>query len=349
MNSVWKSTEITKRNILVTGGGGFLGSAIVKLLVHKGNIVYSFSRGYYPELSALGVEQLRGDIVNENQVFSACKGRDIVFHVAAKAGIWGKYKDYHRTNVIGTQHVISACRSNAVPFLVYTSSPAVVFNGKDVEGITESAPYSNQFHAHYAKTKALAEQAVVKASGKGLCTIILRPHLIWGPGDTHLVPRIISRAQSLLKVGAGKNLVDTTYIDNAAEAHILAADQLMKNPALSGRIYFISQGEPVLLWEMINHILKAAGLAPVTRSISPSVAWWTGLILETLYGILGISREPKMTRFLSEELATSHWFDISAARRDLGYSPKISINEGLERLEAWLKTSESIKASSRLE
>ena len=336
MNSPRKYTETTPKNILVTGGGGFLGSAIVKLLINRGDRVTSFSRGFYPELAALGVEQIQGDIGNKQQVLFACKNRELVFHVAAKAGVWGKYDDYYRTNVMGTQNIISACKSNAIPSLVYTSSPAVVFNGKDMEGINESAPYADRFHSHYARTKALAEQTVVGASDNGLNTITLRPHLIWGPGDNHLVPRIISRARSLYKVGTGENLVDTTYIDNAAEAHLLAADRLIRNPALSGRVYFISQGEPVLLWDMINHILKAGGLDPVTRSMPKAVAWWIGLVLETVYIILHISTEPKMTRFLSEELSTSHWFDISAAKKDLGYSPKVSIKEGLKHLEAWL-------------
>lgn len=326
-----------QRKVLVTGGGGFLGGAIVRLLVERGDHVHSFSRCFYPELESMGVEQLQGDICDKVAVESACKGIDLVFHVAAKAGVWGDYCEYYKTNVIGTQNVIAACRKHNVSRLVYTGSPSVVFNGKDMEGVDESVPYSDRFHTHYPKTKALAEQDVVKAASKSLRIIILRPHLIWGPKDNHLVPRIIARAKQLVRVGNGQNLVDTTYVDNAAEAHILAADRLEGDHKLSGNIYFISQDDPVPLWDMINNILKAAGLAPVRRSIPKKMAWLIGAVLEFFYKIFNISGEPKMTRFIADELATAHWFDINAAKKDLGYVPRVSTKEGLRRLEDWLR------------
>lgn len=324
--------------VLVTGGGGFLGGAIVRQLVERGDRVTSFSRRFYPELTSYGVEQIRGDISDKTAVELACKGMDLVFHVAAKPGVWGDYSDYYRTNVIGTQNVIAACKRHGVPRLVYTSSPSVVFNGKDMEGVNESVRYPDKFHTHYPKTKAIGEQSVIAAANAAeLKTIILRPHLIWGPRDNHLVPRIIERANRLVKVGNGKNLVDTIYIDNAADAHILAADALGKNPELSGKVYFISQNAPVPLWDMVDDILKAAGLAPVQKSVPRRMAWLIGALLEFIYKTFNISGEPQMTRFLADELSTSHWFDISAAKKDLGYVPKISIEEGLSRLENWLQ------------
>lgn len=322
---------------LVTGGGGFLGGAIVRLLQQRGDAVRSFSRSVYAELEALGVEQIQGDISDQNAVEQAVKGMDLVFHVAAKAGIWGDYPEYYQTNVTGTRNVISACFKHRVTRLVYTSSPSVVFNGTDMEGVDESAPYPAEFHAHYPKTKALAEQLVVDAAGKGLLTIILRPHLIWGPRDSHFVPRIIKRAKRLVRVGNGRNLVDTIFIDNAAEAHVAAADRLEINPGLSGKIYFISQDEPIPVWDIINGILKAAGLEPVRRSIPHKMAWLIGALLECVYKIFYLEGEPQMTRFLADELATAHWFDISAAKRDFGYTPRISTKEGLRRLEHWLQ------------
>jgi nucleoside-diphosphate-sugar epimerase len=222
---------------------------------------------------------------------------------------------------------------------VYTSSASVIFDGTDMEGVDESVPYPKRFQAHYQKTKAIAEKNVVIASGNDLRTIILRVHLIWGPRDNSLVPRIISRAKRLRIIGNGKNLIDTIYIDDAARAHLLAADKLDENPKLSGNIYFISQGEPVPLWDMVNRILKAAGLAPVKRSIPRRVAWLIGAFLEFAHKSFNIKSEPQMTRFLADELATSHWFDISAAKRDLGYKPTVSMEEGLHRLEVWLKES----------
>jgi nucleoside-diphosphate-sugar epimerase len=322
---------------LVTGGGGFLGGAIVRLLQKRGEDVRSFSRSFYAELETLGVEQIQGDISDQHAVEQAVEGMDLVYHVAAKPGIWGDYSEYYQTNVIGTGNVISACLKHKVARLVHTSSPSVIFDGTDMEGIDESAPYPDRYHTHYPKTKALAEQMVVKSAGDGLASIILRPHLIWGPRDKHFVPRIIERAKRLVKVGDGRNLVDTIYIDNAAEAHLMAADRLESNPELSGKIYFISQNEPIPVWDMVNAILKAAGLGPVRKSIPHRMAWLVGLLLELVYKCFNLNGEPQMTRFLADELATAHWFDISAAKKDLGYVPRVSTEEGLRRLEHWLK------------
>ncbi len=330
-------TNKSLHKVLVTGGGGFLGGAIVKQLVDRGKDVRSFSRNFYPELAQLGVEQIQGDIVDKTAVEQACKGVELVFHVAAKPGVWGNYADYYPTNVMGTQHVIDACKKHGVLRLVFTSSPSVVFDGTDMEGVDESVPYPEKFHAHYPKTKAMAEQLVIKAADKDLMTITLRPHLIWGPKDNHLVPRIIERAGRLVRVGSGKNLVDTIYIDNAAEAHVLAADRLKENPGLSGKVYFISQDNPVPLWDMVNDILKTAGHPPVKRAIPRKIAWLMGALFEVVFKMFRIRGEPQMTRFLADELATAHWFDIRAARKDLGYAPTVSIKEGLSRLEQWLQ------------
>ncbi len=333
--------------ILVTGGGGFLGSAIIKRLVKQGVSVASFSRNQHAELTSLNVPQIQGDISDPGAVEQSVRGKDVVFHVAAKPGVWGAYRDYYLPNVVGAQNVIDACLKHGVGRLIYTSSPSVVFDGSNMEGVDETMPYPRRFHSYYPQTKALAEQAVVHASCAELKTIILRPHLIWGPGDNHLVPRIIARASQLRQVGNGKNKVDTIYIDNAADAHILAAEKLAANAALSGHIYFISQGEPVLLWEMINAILNAADLPPVQKTVSHRTAWMIGAFLEIVYKSFKIVREPRMTRFVANELATSHWFDISAARRDLDYTPQVNTQEGLERLAVWLKTNPTLPYINR--
>jgi nucleoside-diphosphate-sugar epimerase len=324
---------------LVTGGGGFLGGAIVRRLVERGDRVRSLARGRYPELDALGVEQHQGDVADATAVRRAAAGCDVVFHVAAKAGVWGRYEDYHRANFVGTENVVAACRARGVSGLVYTSSPSVVFDGRDQEGINESAPYPTHFAAHYPNTKALAEQLVLAANGPALATVALRPHLIWGPGDNHLVPRILERGRAgkLRRIGTANKLIDTTYIDNAADAHLLAADRLAPGSPIAGKAYFISQGEPVPLWDMVNRILAAGGVAPVTRSVPVSVAYLAGWCCEMLYGVLRRHDEPPMTRFVARELSTAHWFDISAAKRDLGYVPRVSLDEGLRRLAAWLR------------
>jgi len=324
-------------NVLVTGGGGFLGRAIVKRLIEKGSRVTSFSRNSYPELDRMHVNQIKGDISDSKAVEKACRGMDLVFHTAALPGVWGKYSDYHDTNVTGTENIIAACLRNRVSRLIHTSSPSVVFNGRDMEGVDESVPHAARFHTHYPRTKALAEKAVLAAVSRDFRAIILRPHLIWGPGDNHLVPRILDRANRLRIVGSGKNRVDTIYIDNAALAHILAAEKLACNPELSGRVYFISQDEPVPLWEMVNRILAAGGKKPITGKVPFQVAWIAGALLELFYKTFGINGEPLMTRFVANELSTSHWFDISAAKRDLGYVPEVSTAMGLERLEKRLR------------
>jgi len=330
-------TQTIPENILVTGGGGFLGKAIVKRLIKKGCRVSSFSRKSYPELDRLQVNQIKGDLCNSKAVEEACRGMDLVFHVAALPGVWGKYSDYYDTNVIGTENIITACRKHKVSRLIHTSSPSVVFNGKDMEGVHESVPHAARHTTHYPKTKALAEKAVLAASSGDLKVIILRPHLIWGPGDNHLVPRILDRAGRLRIVGNGKNIVDTIYIDNAALAHILAAEKLACNPDLSGRVYFISQDEPIFLWEMVNSILAAGGKKPITRKVPFRIAWIAGALLEFFYKTFRIDGEPMMTRFVANELSTSHWFDISAAKQDLDYVPEISTAQGLERLKKWLR------------
>ncbi len=325
-----------KQKILVTGGGGFLGSAIIRKLIQRGEQVWSFSRKSYSELEALGVKQIQGDLADRALVENTFKGVDVVFHAAAKPGVWGTYDEYYRPNVLGTQNVIHACKVNRIQALIHTSSPSVIFTGKNMEGMDESIPYPEKFHTHYTKTKAMAEQDVRAAAKEGLNVIILRPHLIWGPGDPHLVPRVIARSRKLVRVGRQNNLVDTIYIDNAADAHILAADKLVANPSLSGNIYFISQDNPIPMWDMINGILNAGGLAPVTKTMPLWSVWLIGALLEFMYTVFRFSGEPKMTRFVANELGTAHWFDISAVKKDLGYKPNVSIEEGLRLLKEWL-------------
>jgi 2-alkyl-3-oxoalkanoate reductase len=331
-------------NALVTGGGGFLGGALVRRLLERGNKVRSFSRGNYPVLQALGVETLQGSLADPEAVGRAACGCDVLFHVAAKAEMWGTRRSFEEANVLGTRHAIDACRRHGVGRLVFTSSPSVVFDGKDQEGVDESAPYPDRFLAHYPRTKAESEHLVLKANGNDLATVALRPHLIWGPGDTHLVAHIISRAKSgkLRFIGGGENLIDTTYIDNAVEAHLLAAERLGSDPLpgakpIDGRAFFITNDEPLPLRDVVNMILKAAGIAPVERTVPVPIALFLGHLLEMAYRILPLRGEPLLTRFVVKELSTAHWFDISAARRDLGYAPSVSLREGAECLRAWFE------------
>ena len=327
------------RPVLVTGGGGFLGSAIVGLLRERGLPVRSLSRGRYERLDSLGADQIQGDIADADAVSRAVEGCQAVFHVAAKAGLWGPEEEYRRINVGGTENVISACRDHGVRKLIHTSSPSVVFHGEDLEGIDESAPYADRYEAAYPETKAISEKLVIRANDQGFATVVLRPHLIWGPGDNNILPRIYDRARAgrLFRIGRKNPLIDLTYIDNAAEAHLLAADRLDVGSPISGKVYFIAQGQPVPLWDMVDRFLDIAHLPPVRRTVPRSLAIGLGWLLEVGFQALRLPGEPRMTRFLARELSTAHWYDLTAARRDLGYAPSVSIEEGLRRLAASLQ------------
>ncbi len=324
------------KRALVTGSGGFLGKAIAARLLERGVEVVGVNRGEYPDLVELGVDQRQGDLSAPATALAAAEGCDTVFHVAAKAGVWGDYNSYASANITATEHVIAACEAHGIQRLIYTSTPSVIHSGGDVEGIDESAPYPEHFHTHYPATKAIAERLVLSAATDEFLTVALRPHLIWGPGDNHLTPRIIDRAGAgkLAFVGDGSNLVDSVYIDNAADAHINAADALKPGAPCVGRPYFITNDEPLEIRDLVNRIVGAAGLEPVTKTVPPGIAFAVGALLEFIYGITGRLDEPPMTRFVAKQLSTAHWYDISGARRDLGYEPKVTVAEGIEKLAA---------------
>lgn len=323
--------------VLVTGGGGFLGGALVRALLDRGFQVRSFARGAYPDLERRGVRVLRGDLADADAVEAAAADCEAVFHVAAKAGIWGSDADFEAANVLGTRHILAACRKHGVGKLIYTSTPSVVQTAQGCEGLDESQPYPETHMTAYGRTKARAEREVMAASDDALATVSLRPRLIWGPGDTQLLPRLVQRAQAgrLRKVGKADPLVDSLYIDNAVHAHLLAFERLHPGAACAGRAYFVTQGEPTPMYGLINRMLAAAGQPPVTRTIPPSLAWAAGCLLEPTWTLLRLHGEPPMTRFLARQLSTPNWFDISAIRRDLGYAPLVSIDDGLQELARW--------------
>lgn len=323
--------------ILVTGGGGFLGRALCRGLVQRGHEVVSFNRGLYPVLETLGVRQLRGDLADRDAVVAAAAGCEAVFHNAAKAGAWGDYDSYHRANVVGTDNVLAACRTHAVDRLVYTSTPSVTHRATHpvAGGTADDVPYGEDFKAAYAATKTMAEKAVLAANDADLATVALRPRLIWGPGDNQLLPRLVERARAgrLRFVGNGDNVIDTTYIDNAAQAHFDAFDHLAPGAACAGRAYFISNGEPKTVRETVNGLLRAAGAPEVDKTIPFGVAYALGAACEAAWTLLPLRGEPPMTRFLAEQLSTTHWYDMLPARRDFGYRPRVSFHDGLTQLK----------------
>ncbi|KAA1257929.1 3 beta-hydroxysteroid dehydrogenase/Delta 5--_4-isomerase [Rubripirellula obstinata] len=322
--------------VLVTGCGGFLGSEIVRQLIGRGDQVVGVSRGDYPKLAALGMIPVRGDLAERDFVRSAIRDIDAVVHTAAVAGVWGPASYYERNNKVATDHVIEACQGSGIGSLVFTSSPSVTFSGDHQRNVDEREPYPDHWLCHYPRTKALAEQAVLAADKPGgLRTVSLRPHLIWGNGDPHLLPRIVARAKSgrLRIVGDGTNRVDTVHVVNAAAAHLDALDTLTQSTnQAAGRAYFIAQDEPVNCWDWIAQICQIAGVAPPNKKISFSAAFRLGSVLEAAYRITGRKSEPPMTRFVAAQLAKDHYFDISAAKERLGYRVRVSMAEGLDQL-----------------
>jgi nucleoside-diphosphate-sugar epimerase len=332
---------------LVTGGGGFLGGAVVDALLARGDEVTSLARGDYPALRERGVTTVRGDLTDLGTARTAVAGCDVVLHVAARAGIRGSAAQFRHSNVEGTRVLLAACREAGIGRLVFTSTPSVVHTGGDIDGGDESLPYATHFDSAYPETKAEAERLVLAANGPDLATVALRPHLVWGPGDTQLVPRILDRARSgrLRFVGDGTAIIDTTYVDDAARAHLDAADRLAPGADCAGRPYFITSGDPRPVHELVNGIVVAGGLEPVHGTVPLPVAVAAGAAVETVWRVLervpglGDVGDPPMTRFLARQLATAHWFDISAARRDLGYVPQVPLDEGFVRLAASLRAS----------
>lgn len=320
--------------VLVTGGGGFLGSAICRQLLARGDDVIAYQRSVAVELEELGIRVVRGDINDAKLLNATVQGVDAIIHTAAKAGLSVNYDDYFAANVSGTQIVLDACRNHGVRKLVFTSSPSVTHGDGDIEGGDESLPYPETYSSPYPQTKARSEQMVMAANGADLHTVSLRPHLIWGPGDNHLLPKLIERAKSgKLRLPGPDKLIDSIYVDNAARAHLLALDKLDTQPEIvGGKTYFISNDEPVTQARIIGGLLKAAGVKVDIQAISPRLAIAAGTLIETGWKLFGLKSEPPLTRWSAEHLSTAHWYDISAAKRDLGYSADISISDGLEIL-----------------
>lgn len=324
---------------LVTGGGGFLGRYIVEQLLARGDEVTVFARGAYPELAELGAKQIQGDLQHRDDVVKACAGLDAVFHVAAKAGYWGTWESFYRPNVTGAENIIAGCREHGVGKLIFTSTPSVVANNQSRAGADESLPYPETYESYYPQTKAIAEQMVTQANGDGLLTVSLRPHIVYGPRDIHIIPRLVDRARAgkLIQVGDGTNKIDVTYVEDAAQAHLLAADALEPGSAVAGSVYFISQDQPVALWPWVNDLFRRLDVPPVTKKIPLSLARTLGGAMEWAYRTFNLKGEPRLTRFLANELALSHYYDISRAKQDFGYRPQVTMEESVQRTVAYFK------------
>ena len=325
---------------LITGGGGFLGSKLAELLLEQGRQVTVMARNTYPQLEKAGAKSVVCDLCDPVRVAEVVKGVDIVFHVAAKAGYWGPLESYRAVNVDGTRNVIDACRKNGIKRLVYTSTPSVVGYAQEVENGSPELPYADHHESPYPQTKAEAERLVCEANGSDLATVSLRPHLIIGPEDNNLMPRIVTRAADgkLPIVGDGSNRVDLTYVDNAAWGHIDAAEALTSASAkCAGKAYFVSNDEPVVFWDWLNALLRELGLPEVRKRVSLTTARALGTTLEFAWNTFRLNGEPRLTRFLASAFARSHWYDMTPAKQDFGYQIRVPMAQATQRTADWLR------------
>ena len=329
---------------LVTGGGGFLGLEIVRRLRARGDEVVSYSRTKHPAVEQSGAQSVQGNLTDELQLAEAMRGCDGVFHVAAKAGIWGSKADYAHTNIAGTLSVVRAVRAAGISKLVHTSSPSVCFDGRDHLEADNRLPLaletlSKQSISAYAWSKAEAEQLVQAAHGPELTTVILRPHLIFGHGDPHLLPRVAMRAQrrKLFAVGTRTNRVSLCHVTNAAHAHVQAMDRLHPAAAHAGQAYFINQTESVCLWDWLDQLCRELHW-PTSRGPIPLwLARSAGALAETCWSGLGLRGEPPITRFTAMQLALSHTYSMMPAQRDFGYQEQVDLAAATADAVRWLR------------
>ncbi len=325
--------KLTK--VLVTGAGGFLGSYIVRDLQAQGKYeIYSFSRSKYKNLDELGVIQKQGDLACYEDVEAALSGMDAVIHTASMVGMWGHYSDFYKTNVTGTENIIRACKKHHISKCVYTSTPSVAFGNESLCGVDESTEYPERYLSMYAETKAMAEKMMLMANSAHFSTVAIRPHLIFGPGDMNLVPRVVEAAKAgrLKIVGDGENLVDVTYVENASMVHVMALENLSPESPIAGKAYFLGQG-PIKLWEFTNELLVRSGLKPLTKKIPFKLAYFIGFMIEMVLRLIGkFDIHPPMTRFVALQLGKSHYYSHHNLERDLGFKPKYSIEQGLDKL-----------------
>jgi nucleoside-diphosphate-sugar epimerase len=320
--------------VLVTGGSGFLGGRVIELLLEDGREVRAYSRRPLPGLEAKGAQVVLGGFGDADRLAAAMEGAGAVVHCAGRTGVWGPLEPFLESNTRGAERMLEAARRSDPKIFIYTSSPSVAADKGGLEGADEDAPYVTSRRHGYPYSKMLAEKAVLAAGSPGFRTLALRPHLIWGPGDPHFLPRIFRlEARGRLRiVSGGPYLASHTFIDNAANAHLLALRALESGTAASGKSFFIAEPKPMDVWELINRILACGGRPPVTKTAPRFLLKAYGAVCELLWRALPLKGEPPMTSFTAGHLSSSHWFDIGRAERLLGYRPKVRLEDAFRLL-----------------
>ena len=318
--------------VLVTGATSLLGRSLVERLVGRGDEVSVLQR--HP--SGLAVTEYLGDIADQYVVAASVTGADAVVHLAARVAVTGPWEAFEAVNVHGTQNIVEAARAASVHRFVQISSPSVAYHGESLIGAPAGPADPVRARGRYAQSKAQAELVALAANSTDMAVVAIRPHLVWGPGDTQLVGRIVDRARAgrLATVGSGAALIDTTYVDNAADALVAALDHA---PDLGGRAFVVTNGEPRPVRELLNRIVRAAGLGPARMRVPYQAARGGGFVAERIWERRGSGEDPPMTSFLAEQLGTAHWFDQRETRAALGWEPKVKLAEGFEKLQAWFE------------
>jgi len=322
--------------VLVTGTGSLLLGGIASELVRRGDEVVCLQRRSTSFVGHQNAREVLADICDVDAVAVAAQGCDAIIHGAARVGVVGTQKDFYNTNVLGTENVLRAAERHNIARLVFVSTPSVAHTGDSLIGAPAGEAEIGRSRSYYAESKAIAERAVLNARNDHLAVVAIRPHLVWGPGDTQLVGRIVDRAASgrLAVIGTGNALVDSTYIDNAISAHIAALDALHVGAACDGKAYIVSNGEPRTVNELMRSMCAAADTPFEPRNLSLALGVRLGSLIERLWPLLR-SSEPPLTRFIAEQLGTAHWFDQRAVQQDLQWSPHVSLDEGFKYLSQW--------------
>ncbi len=321
--------------VLVTGGSGLLGRTTISALVACGHEVVALQRN---RSAALACEQVLGDVCDAEAAATAAIDCEAVIHGAARVGVVGSRAEFHRVNVGGTEAVVAACRTAGVERLVFISSPSVGYESEPTVGADARPPITTRHdRSWYSESKAEAELIALAANGSTLAVTAIRPHAIWGPADTQLIGRIVERARAgrLFVVEGGTALIDTTYVDNAADALVAAVEHLTPGSKLAGRAFVISNGEPLPVRVLLERICEAAGVPPPKRDVPLPLARGMAGAVERLWARARPDAEPPATRFLVDQLALAHWFDPRPFRDATGWRPAVSIDEGMRRLAEW--------------